>query len=396
MDLSLCMIVRDEEAQLSRCLESVKGVVDEIVIVDTGSTDRSVEIAQTQGARVYPFTWCDDFSAARNLSLQHAQGDWILVLDADEVLLPGIVPVLKQAIQSPDHLVINLLRQEVGSHQAPYSLISRLFRRRADIHFSHPYHELIDDSVTAILHREPDWKIVDLPGIAIAHTGYQRETIDQRQKADRARTLMERFLGSHPEDAYLCNKLGALYVEMGEVDKGLELLQRGLKAAQIPAPVLYELHYHLGDTYRQQQNYAQADTHFQQAVEQPISSRLKLGAYNNWGNLRMAEGNPQAARVLFQKCVEIDSAFTVGYFNLGMALKDLGDLRGAIVCYQKAIQLNPTYAEAYQNLGVALLKGGSVKESLEIFRQAIALHEQQGSPEAERLQQGLQSMGFSI
>lgn len=396
MELSLCMIVRDEEAQLSQCLESVKGVVDEIVIVDTGSTDRSVEIAQAGGARVYPFAWCDDFSAARNASLQQAQGNWILVLDADEVLLPEIVPALKQAMCSPDHLVINLLRREVGSQQAPYSRVSRLFRRRADILFSHPYHELIDDSITAILSREPDWKVVELAGVAIAHTGYQRETIDQRLKVDRARTLMERFLSSYPEDAYLCNKLGALYVEVGEVDKGLELLQRGLNAPYISAPVLYELHYHLGDTYRQQQNYAQADVHFQQAVEQPISPQLKLGAYNNWGNLRMVEGNPQAAKVLFQKTVEIDSSFTVGYFNLGMALKDLGDLRGAIACYQKAIQLHPTYAEAYQNLGVALLKGGSVKESLEMFRQAIALHQQQGSPEAERLQQGLQSMGFSV
>ena len=86
MKLSLCMIVRDEEADLPTCLESVKGVVDEICIVDTGSNDRTVAIAEGYGARVEHFTWCDDFSAARNASLAMAQGDWILVLDADEIL----------------------------------------------------------------------------------------------------------------------------------------------------------------------------------------------------------------------------------------------------------------------------------------------------------------------
>ena len=82
--LALCMIVKDEEAHLGCCLESVKGLVDEIVVVDTGSTDRTVEIARQYGARVFSYGWHDDFAAARNVSLSHAGADWILVLDADE------------------------------------------------------------------------------------------------------------------------------------------------------------------------------------------------------------------------------------------------------------------------------------------------------------------------
>jgi len=75
MNLTLCTIVKNEEATLSRTLDSVKGVVDEIVVLDTGSGDRTREIARESGARVYDFEWCDDFAAARNESLKHARGD---------------------------------------------------------------------------------------------------------------------------------------------------------------------------------------------------------------------------------------------------------------------------------------------------------------------------------
>ena len=84
--LSLCMIVKNEEANLGRCLESVKGVADEIIIVDTGSTDRTVEIARQHGAKIVSHQWDDDFAVARNVSLRAATSDWILVLDADEAL----------------------------------------------------------------------------------------------------------------------------------------------------------------------------------------------------------------------------------------------------------------------------------------------------------------------
>ena len=84
--LSLCMITKNEEKNLSRCLDSIKDIVDEIIIVDTGSTDKTVEIAKSYGAHIYHYDWNNDFSKARNVSLQKATKDWILVLDADEVL----------------------------------------------------------------------------------------------------------------------------------------------------------------------------------------------------------------------------------------------------------------------------------------------------------------------
>ncbi len=84
--VSLCMIVKNEEENLDRCLSSARDVVDEIIVVDTGSTDRTVEIANAYNARIYYHEWQDDFSLARNISLSHATRDWILHLDADEEL----------------------------------------------------------------------------------------------------------------------------------------------------------------------------------------------------------------------------------------------------------------------------------------------------------------------
>ena len=393
MDLTLCMIVKNEEATLSRTLDSVKGVVDEMVVLDTGSRDRTREIAREFGARVYDFEWCDDFAVARNECLKHAQGDWILVLDADEVLVPEIVPQIKQAIGS-DRLLINLIRQEIGASQSPYSLVSRLFRNRLDIRFSRPYHAMVDDSVAEILHREPKWKIASLPSVAIWHSGYQKDAIAAKGKFQKAQVAMERYLAYYPNDAYACSKLGALYVETGQIGRGINLLTRGLTAAKIDDSIVYELNYHLGIAYRQQQQFIKAKEHYQAAINTNVLPPLKLGAYNNLGNLLKDEGDLKSAEKAYKAALKIDPNFGAGHYNLGLTLKAAGNLADAIAYYRQAIKINPEHAEAHQNLAVALLKIGKMPESLAEFKRAIALHEQRRPFEAERLRRGLQEMGL--
>jgi tetratricopeptide (TPR) repeat protein len=390
------MIVKDEAANLPRCLNSVRAVVDEILVLDTGSTDATVAIAQEFNAQVHHFPWNDDFSAARNESLKYATGDWILVLDADEALATAIVPLLQQAMQHENYLVVNLLRQEIGATQSPYSLVSRLFRRHPDIRFTRPYHAMVDDSVAQLMQREPQWQVVDLPEVAILHYGYEPGAIASRDKFQKARMTMERFLVAHPGEPYVCSKLGALYVEMGKVEHGISLLERGLQAPKLDAPVLYELHYHLGIAYNRLKQADQAEKHYRAAVEQPILERLKLGAYNNLGNLLQAKSEFQAAKTVYEAALEADPDFTIGYYNLGMTLKAMGQLQEAIAQYQQAIRRNPDYAEALQNLGVVLLKLGRVDESMAAFQRAIVLYERQCSGEATRLRQGLQQMGFRV
>jgi tetratricopeptide (TPR) repeat protein len=398
MKLSLCMIVKNEAKNLPQCLNSAKSIVDEMIVLDTGSTDDTVAIAQSLGAIVHQFTWTQNFATARNESLKHATGDWILVLDADEVLAPDIAPLIRQVMQQEQVLVVNLVRQEVGATQSPYSLVSRLFRHHPEVQFSRPYHAMVDDSVVQLRQREPHWQVVSLSEVAILHYGYAPGAIAQRDKLQAAKTTMEQFFAEHPDDPYVCSKLGALYVQIGELQQGIELLQQGLgqqaEGTVLDAPVLYELHYHLGIAYNRLHQADESEQHYRTAIEQPILKSLKLGAYNNLGSLLKAKGALADARAIFEQALFIDPNFAIAHYNLGMTLKAMGKFHEAIAHYQTAIRLNPHHAEAHQNLGVVLLKLGKVPESLTEFGRAIALHEKHNPVEAQRLRQSLAAMGF--
>lgn len=392
--ISLCMIVKNEARSLARCLESARAFVDEMIVLDTGSTDETVAIAQSCGAEVHGFAWCDDFAAARNASLRHARGEWVLVLDADEVLVSEALPALRQAMAS-EVLVVNLVRHEVGAAQSPYSLVSRLFRRHPALCFTRPYHAMIDDSVAQLLRQEPHWRVVDLPDVAMRHYGYAPGAIASRDKFQKARATMEGFLAAHPNDAYDCSKLGALYVESGEVDRGVALLERGLAAAA-DAAIRYELHYHLGIGYSRSRQFDRAEQHYRQAIAQPILPPLKLGAHNNLGGLLLAKGDLAGAKAAYETVLQTAPDLAIAHYNLGMTLKAMGKLPEAIAAYQQAIQLNPDSAETHQNLGVAWLKLGRLPESLAAFRLAIDRHRQHNPAEAERLERGLREMGLSV
>ena len=119
--LSLCMIVKNEEKHLVKCLKSVRDVVDEMIIVDTGSTDKTIDIARVFGAKVFDFPWTGDFSAARNHSLAQATGDWILVLDADEV------------ISARDFDELKALIRKRSSSPVAYSIVTRNYTNNASV-----------------------------------------------------------------------------------------------------------------------------------------------------------------------------------------------------------------------------------------------------------------------
>jgi Flp pilus assembly protein TadD len=167
--VSLCMIVKNEEENLPRCLRSAKPLVDEIIIVDTGSTDRSKEVARAFGARVFDHVWDHDFANARNGALRQASGDWILILDADEVISaqdyerfrelldPGSGPPAAYSIQTRNYTFqINTvgwrpnngdyIREEAGAGWFPSEKV-RLFPNDRRVHFSYAIHEVVEPSL---------------------------------------------------------------------------------------------------------------------------------------------------------------------------------------------------------------------------------------------------------
>lgn len=394
--LSLCMIVRDEAAVIQRCLASARPAVDEIIVVDTGSQDATPDLARQMGAQVHTFAWNHDFAAARNYALDQATGSWILVLDADETLVADVIPEVRRLIQRPEALAITLVRQEAGMTQVPYSLVLRLFRNRPDLRFRRAFHELVDDSVADIQQREPGWRVLHLPAVALGHTGYLPDAVAQRDKLQRAASHLIALHQSDPTDAYVACKLAGVYLQSGVPEKAIPLLVSGQHSPNLEPTLSYEIHYHLGLAQQRVGRPAEALDAYQRATEHPLPMPLKLGAYFNWASLHLERGEARDAETLLIQVLAIDPHLALAHYNLGLALKSQNRFEEAIHHYQRALALQPDYAPAHQNLGVTLFRLGRVSESRTAFQTAIRLYENQQSPEAGRLRQGLLGLGLEV
>jgi|WetSurMetagenome_2_1015567.scaffolds.fasta_scaffold02216_9 glycosyltransferase involved in cell wall biosynthesis len=183
--LSLSMIVKDEENHLVRCLSSVKDVVDEIVIVDTGSSDKTIEIAESFGAKIFHFDWVDDFSSARNFALSKCTGDWILYLDADEELNPDYIEEINNFKTRPPAGIYCTIKSR-GSSTANGSVIRypRLFANVSGIEFNGKVHEQIIDSL-----KKNKVPLID-SNIEIIHHGYVLDNEGLKQKKERNLALL--------------------------------------------------------------------------------------------------------------------------------------------------------------------------------------------------------------
>jgi acyl-CoA synthetase (AMP-forming)/AMP-acid ligase II/Tfp pilus assembly protein PilF len=217
--LSVCLIVKNEERFIGQCLESIKGVADQIVVVDTGSTDRTVEIAQGYGAEIHSFTWCDDFSAARNAALQYATGDWVLSLDADEELPVESHAPLRQMLANESVMAWRLPLFDVGNEENGHSYVPRLFRNAPGLFFIGRVHEQVFYSVDA---RRKEWGLDNRVGdAALRHHGYTKEIVRERGKVQRNLLLLERAIEEIPDDPSLFLNYGLELIRSGRMDDGL-------------------------------------------------------------------------------------------------------------------------------------------------------------------------------
>lgn len=217
--ISLCMIVRDEESCLGRCLRSVQGQVDEIVIVDTGSTDRTVAIAESFGARVYHHPWENDFSKHRNQSLAYATGDWILQLDADEELFAEDGPLLRQLVTEEKadyyHCQFQDIRRDGSVHGVFYLI--RLFRNGMGMGFERKVHNQLQVKGEGAY-----------SALRIRHYGYDLTPERMEAKHLRTTTLLKEMVAANPDDAYNLFQLAASYSMHREFDQAVLYGERAL------------------------------------------------------------------------------------------------------------------------------------------------------------------------
>jgi len=238
--VSLTMIVKNEEANLGACLESVHHLVQEMVIVDTGSTDKTKEIAASFGAKVIDFPWVDSFAAARNVALQHATGDFAFWLDADDRLSPEDQEKLKSLFSTlqPNEVMGYVMKCScLPDPQGKTNTIVdhvRLFPLKPEIRWSYRVHEQI---LPALRRAGGDVRWSD---VVIQHTGYV-DTALRRHKLERDLRLLEMENLEHPDDPFTLFNLGSVFLELNNPQAALPCLERSLDRSAVTDSIVRKL-----------------------------------------------------------------------------------------------------------------------------------------------------------
>ncbi|MFZ2017885.1 MAG: glycosyltransferase family 2 protein, partial [Methyloceanibacter sp.] len=228
MRVSATLIVRDESAFIDGCLASLVGFVDEIVLVDTGSRDDTVQKARHFPIKLHSFPWRGDFSAARNYAITRASGEWILYIDADERL------------EVPDRDVWNGVRADTTKAAwklrfyprvgwTPYAEL-RLFRNDPRIRFRGVIHERVYDGVEDVCHS--DGREIGSCEIALRHFGYEN---DQRPKLSRNIPMLRAYVSQDPERVFCWWHLGDTLQLSGDEEGAAEAWRKGIEVAQSQA-----------------------------------------------------------------------------------------------------------------------------------------------------------------
>jgi tetratricopeptide (TPR) repeat protein len=219
--LSAALIVADEERHLGACLASLDGVVDEVVIADTGSSDATADIARAAGARIFEHPWDGDFARARNAVLDRARGDWILYIDADE-RLRGVGRDEVSRLLAGDEVAFRMLLHPFA-HSTPYREY-RLWRNDPRIRFRGVIHEKVMPAIHAVA--AEDGRPVGDCALALDHVGYEG---DQAHKHRRNLPLLRAQLAAEPDNVFNLRHLGVVLAALGEGEEAERVLERAVE-----------------------------------------------------------------------------------------------------------------------------------------------------------------------
>lgn len=225
MLLSAALIVKNEERFLEPCLASLQAIVDEIVVVDTGSTDRTSAIVRRCGARLHTFEWVDDFAAARNHALRLVSGQWILYIDADERLRPCSSSDLRAQLADPSFIAYHVLLHPRPGF-TPYWEV-RLFRNDPQLRFRGVIHETLWPALHA--YRAAHGGAIGRSNLVFDHEGYEG---DQQRKHYRNLPLLQKALAEDPSRVFSWCHLAKIYAALGKDDLAVQAWQSGLKLAR--------------------------------------------------------------------------------------------------------------------------------------------------------------------
>ncbi|MDA8195898.1 MAG: glycosyltransferase [Actinomycetota bacterium] len=216
--ISAALITKNEERNLASCLTSLQGLVDEVIVVDTGSSDKTVEIAEEYGARIFHHPWRDDFADARNVSLDKANGSWILYIDADERVSGITRAQLELDLANPENVAYRVWLQPRVNSTAYREY--RLWRSDPRIRFDGIIHERVVPAIHEVASREG--KSIGLSELSLLHVGYEG---DQTEKNIRNLPLLRRQIILDPTNLFVRYHLAKVLGDMGEVEESEKILE---------------------------------------------------------------------------------------------------------------------------------------------------------------------------
>ncbi|WP_339311282.1 glycosyltransferase [Paenibacillus sp. FSL k6-2145] len=385
--ISLCMIVKDEEELLPHCLASVQGAVDEIIVVDTGSSDRSAEIAQQYGAVVVGFEWCEDFAAARNAGLERASGDWILFLDADEALDRAAREQIRSwtAVSGCDGLFLNIHNYTgTGQQGVTVNPVLRLFRNAPEHRFEGRIHEQI---AAAICRRnsEAAFHVTDM---VIHHYGYQTAIVERKDKVNRNVRLLQQAVEEEPDQPFHHYNLGVEYLRVGEAEQALETF--GVARTGIdPAVTSYA---HL--LFKYEIRCLQHLNRWQEALDR-IDAALELfpeytDLMHHRGVCADALGDADRAEYSLREAVRMGPPPPIyhteegigtyqTWYTLGRLLEGRADLEGAVDAYVEAVRAKSSLLPPLYRIFRIMRVSGQEHQIPELVRERFALSSEEAT-----------------
>jgi glycosyltransferase involved in cell wall biosynthesis len=364
--ISLCMIARDEEAFIGDAIRSVFPIVSEVIVVDTGSVDRTKEIVTSLGAKVFDFQWINDFAAARNFSLTKATGDWILVLDGDEAIAESDLAELQRLTLDRTRCT-EFLQRHYSSDQRLSGFIPvsgqypkwerehagyfesncvRLFPNREGLHFQGRVHELVEHSIYA----QKKHAIIRTQ-IRIHHYGHTSEVRNRKNKTTLYTPLGENKLKDNPNDWKNFFELGVEHNQSGRHRECISAFKRSIELN----PYYLSTWVNLGYALCELKEYEEAEATLNQAIK---LDRKCFEAYCNLGVVYMRTNRFKLAEQALRIAIKLKPDYINALCNLGKTLATQNRLSESILIYKKTLRLMPTCLTAITDLKTIYLAAG--------------------------------------
>jgi tetratricopeptide (TPR) repeat protein len=376
--LSVCMIVKNEADFLSRCLESVRNVADEIVVVDTGSQDRTVEVARSFKAKIVTIEWRNDFAWARNISLDHASCSWILWLDADDVIPPESLPILAQLKKErPDRVLGLIVRNERPNNTGTEFVQARMFPNRPEIRFERRVHEQMMPSAFRL------GLTMEKRDAVIEHHGYADPDTLKRKAKRNIGLMLEEYDPRQP-DPVTAVEIADSYQLIDSFEEAEKCYRTVLSVpgiADASPAIASQAHTGLGNLYNKQERYEQATEHLEKAIALAPWRTDALYAmavsYDMAGEpdkaidflRRIKASNPSPGQV----GVDFRAAAIKATLRLLRILVEQKCLDEARSEAQQAVAIYPDRPEVFLMSGKVLLAGNDLMQALKLFERSISL-----------------------